>query len=141
MTHQEERTGYIRNKYIEKAYCKLPNSCTAADLEENVKTDNLMRTIELISGGAGKMVIDADGSRALVRSAADAGQPLQLELLSLNGFDVPTDLLTTEVASDAPTPRPRVPSVATPTPSELVQQAMELKTETGWQQCTVDYTL
>ena len=59
------------------------------------------------------MVIDADGSSALVRSAADAGQPLQLELLSLNGFDVPTDLLTTEAAPDAPTPRPRAPSVAT----------------------------
>lgn len=89
------------------------------------------------------MVIDADGSSALVRSAADAGQPLQLELLSLNGFDVPTDLLTTEAAPDAPTPRPRAPSVATlaAVPSELVQQAMELKTETGWQQCTVDYTL
>lgn len=143
---KEERTGFIKKKYCEKAYCKFaaePNTCTAADLEENVKTVNLIRTIELISGGAGKMVIDADGSSALVRSAADAGQPLQLELLSLNGFDVPTDLLTTEAAPDAPTPRPRAPSVATlaAVPSELVQQAMELKTETGWQQCTVDYTL
>lgn len=59
-------------------------------LHENVQTDNLPLTVEIVTHGVDKAYIDPVTNTSILMAAKKAKQSLQQELLKSNGFDFST---------------------------------------------------
>eukprot|EP00042_Codosiga_hollandica_P048367 m.541334 g.541334 ORF g.541334 m.541334 type:complete len:841 (-) comp57647_c0_seq1:50-2572(-) len=96
---QNERNQYIRRKYVDKEFCDFSLEDAEGRVEdllvESVKTDALMRTIELISKCERRDITDLDTGFTLVETARNADRMLQVELLLRNGFKDGTPTATT----------------------------------------------
>jgi len=114
---KEARVAFITSKYVKKEYIpKDPSTDYVAELEANVKTDDLSRTVALINSGAvaGNSVV----GYPIVVSAREAPQPLQVVLLGLNSFDI----------DDVPMSVPE-------------SQLMCREKDGEWQECLAEYSL
>lgn len=89
----DERTVFINRKYKDMAFCNRKGQSTIGDLESNVMSPDLSKTVELVFSLASKPTNVEQG--LVVNAAVSAGQAIQTELLALNGFEVPEELIST----------------------------------------------
>eukprot|EP00051_Salpingoeca_urceolata_P023943 m.413051 g.413051 ORF g.413051 m.413051 type:complete len:1593 (-) comp20172_c4_seq19:1349-6127(-) len=83
-----EREVFIRAKYERKEFVQYSleeNVSLETQLEQCVVTDNLMKTVQLITAGVNKEHVDPSGS-TILNLARQAEQMTQMELLKHNGF-------------------------------------------------------
>lgn len=83
------RENYIREKYEKRAFIEYhiePEEPLDKQLFENVVTDNLLNTIELVVAGVDKTALDPVTGWSALKTAEEADQNLQVELLTQLGF-------------------------------------------------------
>ena len=78
-------------------------------LYQNVQTDNLPLTVELITFGVNKEYTDPGSHASILMAAKKAEQPLQVELLKNNGFALSAGESVTEEPAEPAAPETDVP--------------------------------